>query len=204
MHGYTGVEWQKYTNNGVNVETALFNYKALDNKGKPVYWPWPFPPGHKALGGHCFPSNKEDGAPNHPMSTCGGPGAFIWGQEAVRFFKENPCQKRQTPVLKRFTHKTHSKSHHEAYAQATAFCKSKGGHLPTFDDICPKGEGKGPPALGCVSGHSWVPYSKNSDSWVFISCGGHQGLVCKDHVKHHGSPNWHAGDVFGDEIECMV
>ena len=117
-----------------------------------------------------------------------------------------PVTLKKGKVLKRFTHKTHSKSHHEAYAQATAFCKSKGGHLPTLNEICPKGEGKGPPALGCVSGghHSWVPYSKNSDSWVFIACGGHGGKLCKDHVKHHGSPNWAGGDVYGDEIECMI
>jgi len=83
------------------------------------------------------------------------------------------------------------------------FCKSKGGHLPTLNEICPKGEGKSPPALGCAPTHSWVPYSKNSDSWVYIGCSDH--ALCRDHVKYYVSPKWDGvGDIYGDEIECIA
>jgi len=91
-NGYTGVEWQKHSNNGVNVETALFAYKATDDKGKLTVWPFPpSPTGVKAIEGHCFPSSRKDGAPNSAMASCGGKESYIWGQEAVRFFKANAC-----------------------------------------------------------------------------------------------------------------
>lgn len=81
-----------------------------------------------------------------------------------------------------------------------------GARLPTFKEICPNGAGgDSAPALGCESTHSWMPYDgqHGKNSWVYVGCGGHGGIVCKDHVKHHGNPGWGSGDVYGDKVDCM-
>jgi hypothetical protein len=97
--------------------------------------------------------------------------------------------------------------HVTAHIAQQKFCETKGGHLPTYDDICPNGEGKAP-ALGCTpaADHSWIPYSKDSNSYAYIGCDGHSGIICKDHVTHHGNPSWigAGGDVYGSDVECMV
>jgi hypothetical protein len=111
-------------------------------------------------------------------------------------------------TLKRFSNKhlDLTGGHVRAHQVQANFCAMQGGRLPTFADICPSGE-YGQPAMGCVSAadHSWVPYSKNANSYAFISCGGHGGMVCKDHVKHHGNPRWgNYGDVYGSQVECII
>jgi hypothetical protein len=111
-------------------------------------------------------------------------------------------------TLKRFSNKhlDLTGGHARAHRTQANFCAMQGGRLPTYADICPSGE-YGQPAMGCVAAfdHSWVPYSKNANSYAFISCGGHNGMVCKDHVKHHGNPNWGSkGDVYGSQVECII
>merc|ERR1712072_305139 len=111
-------------------------------------------------------------------------------------------------TLKRFSNKhlDLTGGHVRAHQVQAKFCVMQGGRLPTFADICPGGE-YGQPAMGCVAAadHSWVPYSKNVNSYAFISCGGHGGMVCKDHVKHHGNPRWgNKGDVYGSQVECII
>jgi poly(3-hydroxybutyrate) depolymerase len=80
---FSGAEWTQYPTlpQGVNVESTLFDYES------PAVWP-----GVGAIKGHCFPSSQTGGAPAFPMTSCGGPGAYSWGKEAVNFFKANPCQ----------------------------------------------------------------------------------------------------------------
>jgi hypothetical protein len=111
-------------------------------------------------------------------------------------------------TLKRFSNKhlDLTGGHVRAHTMQANFCAMQGGRLPTFADICPNGE-YGQPAMGCVAAadHSWVPFSKNVNSYAFISCGGHNGMVCKDHVKHHGNPIWgNKGDVYGSQVECII
>jgi hypothetical protein len=111
-------------------------------------------------------------------------------------------------TLKRFsnTHLDLTGGHRPAYRTQKNFCAAQGGRLPTFEEICPNGE-RNMPAMGCVpaADHSWVPYSKNDDSYIYISCDGHGGIVCKDHVTYHGNPNWgNYGDVYGKNVECII
>ena len=116
-------------------------------------------------------------------------------------------------ILQRFTmpFKKSATSATQAWQHEKEFCESKGGRLPTFAEMCPSTtlDGQGDtsdsaPALGCDSGHSWMPYSKDSNSWVFVGCGGHSGKVCKDHVSHHSYANWASGDIFGANVDCFV
>ena len=102
--------------------------------------------------------------------------------------------------------KTTTASHTKAWDIESDFCVAKGARLPTFKEICPNGAGgDSAPALGCESTHSWMPYDgqHGKNSWVYVGCGGHGGIVCKDHVKHHGNPGWGSGDVYGDKVDCM-
>jgi hypothetical protein len=60
-------------------------------------------------------------------------------------------------------------------------------------------------SVSITAEHSWVPYSKNDDTYINISCDGHGGIVCKDHVTYHGNPNWgNYGDVYGKNVECII
>ena len=103
---------------------------------------------------------------------------------------------------------TSARSHTEAHRQQSAFCKSKGGRLPTRDELCPNYDASkaSAPALGCEKSQSWVPVAGSSDNWMFIGCAGTDTLhhMCKDHVTHHGKPVWSTGDQYGVMVDCMV
>merc|ERR1712226_383442 len=83
-------------------------------------------------------------------------------------------------------------SHVVAHQQQDAFCKSKGGRLPTLNELCPKytKDKASKPALGCEKSHSWVPYAGSRDQWMYIGCPGTGHYQCKDHMTHHGKPGW--------------
>jgi hypothetical protein len=49
-----------------------------------------------------------------------------------------------------------------------------------------------------------MPYGTNGDSWLYMGCDLPTSYICKDHMAMYGTPNWSAGDVYGDEIDCMV
>ena len=97
-------------------------------------------------------------------------------------------------------------SHTVAHQQQDAFCKSKGGRLPTRKELCPNYNAAkaSTPALGCEKSHSWVPYAGNRDQWMYIGCPGTGHFPCKDHMTHHNKPGWSKGDQYGDKIDCMV
>ena len=58
-----------------------------------------------------------------------------------------------------------------AHQQQDAFCKAKGGRLPTREELCPNYDaGKASaPALGCDDSASWVPYAGDTDQWMYIA-----------------------------------
>ena len=119
-------------------------------------------------------------------------------------------------VIKRFQvgSPTDADSSTVSYQQQDAFCKSKGGRLPTLQELCPSynKDKATTPALGCENSHSWVPYAGNEDQWMFIGCPGTEigtdpntaHWECKDHMTHYGRPVWSQGDQYGDMIDCMV
>merc|ERR1719362_652573 len=92
-----------------------------------------------------------------------------------------------------------AKSHTDSHNQQNAFCKSKGGRLPTRQELCPKYDKSKAslPALGCEKSHSWVPYAGGTDQWMYIGCPGTGHYMCKDHMTHHGKPGWKSGDQYG-------
>jgi hypothetical protein len=125
-----------------------------------------------------------------------------------RIYTSSTTEPKPTFEIARFSNKILDLTggHAKAHRTQEAFCESMGGRLPTYDEVCPTGE-RGQPALSCTSAadHSWVPYSKDANSYAYISCDGHNGIICKDHVTHHGNPNWgNKGDVYGSNVECMM
>merc|ERR1719174_510923 len=124
------------------------------------------------------------------------------------------CKKASTPTdkvpmkLKRFDvgKSKGANSHTVAHRQQDAFCKGKGGRLPTRKELCPNYNARkaSTPALGCEKSHSWVPYAGNTDQWMYIGCPGTGHYQCKDHMTHHKKPGWSKGDQYGDKIDCMV
>jgi len=77
-----GVEWKRYSEEGVTFEAALYDYKtALVYHGMKI-------------AGHCFPSTRGPGQPQG-WGTCKG--GYSWGAEVLKFFKANPCS---APVKK--------------------------------------------------------------------------------------------------------
>ena len=93
-----------------------------------------------------------------------------------------------------------------AHEQEEAFCKAKGGRLPTRLELCPSYSANAAtsPALGCENSHSWMPYAGDRDQWMYVGCAGTGHHECKDHMTHHSYPRWGSGDQYGDKIDCMV
>ena len=116
--------------------------------------------------------------------------------------------------LKRFVigKSTTAKTQAEAYNQQSAFCKDKGGRLPTLKELCPKyNESKGTsPALGCEKALSWVPYAGSTENWMYIGCvGAARHHLCMDHMafvrKYSLTKSvWVSGDLWGEMLDCMV
>ena len=101
---------------------------------------------------------------------------------------------------------TNANSHEKAHEQEEAFCKAKGGRLPTRTELCPSYNANAAtrPALGCENSHSWMPYAGNRNQWMYVGCAGTGHHECKDHMTHHSYPGWSSGDQYGDKIDCMV
>jgi hypothetical protein len=139
-----------------------------------------------------------------------------WGSVNDVYGTELLCCQVVTPlfssllVLKRFsgTSLGASTSHSAAHAIEKQFCEAKGGRLPTLSEMCAGTGSGGTATLGCAGtihdSSNWMPYGTNGDSWLRMGCGLPTSYICKDHMAMFGTPNWSAGDVYGDEIDCMV
>lgn len=69
--------WSRYTNaNGVVFEFIEHQYAAAST----------------ILKGHCFPGSTDDGSAKGQLFSfaCKPPNAFVWGEEAMKFFKAHP------------------------------------------------------------------------------------------------------------------